>query len=388
MALKIIRTGEPVPVETLNVFLYGQPGTGKTSVGYTFRRPLVLDFDNGAHRSRQHGKGTTVRIENWGDVSDLMRSDLIGQHDTIVVDTVGRALDYAGVWLVEQNPKLGTSRGLSLQGYGELKGLFTNWVKALNTRGKTVVFIAHDREDKSGDEVLHRPDVTGGSYAEVMKVADFVGFVHRHAGGVVLGFNPNGAIDYVAKDSARLGNVAVPDLDAVPDFGAQLLEQMFGAFVRETTEHRDRAELTHRWGLVVQNVDTLDDVRDAQELAREELQGQPESVRRAVGKLLHARALELGFQYDRETREYYDPNPKPEPLREHGFPPDPEPEPPKAKAKAKKPAPDPEPAPAEATAPRVDMNTGEVLDFQEPGELFPAHDTDRNRYTNSKEAKP
>lgn len=386
MALKIIRTGDPVPVETLNVFLYGQPGTGKTSVGYSFARPLLLDFDNGAHRSRQHHKGTTVRIEGWGDVSDLMRSDLIGEHDTIIVDTVGRALDYAGVWLVEQNPKLGTSRGLSLQGYGELKGLFTNWVKALNTRGKTVVFIAHDREDKSGDEVLHRPDVTGGSYAEVMKVADFVGFVHRHAGGVVLGFNPNGSVDYVAKDSARLGNVPVPDLDAVPDFGAQLLARMFEAFDTDNAEHRQRSELTERWGAIVANLETLDDVRDAQEMAGAELEGVAESVRRAVGKILHERALALGLKYDRESRSYYDPNPKPEPLREHGFPADPEPEQPKAKGKAKKPAPDPEPEPADAPAPRVDMSTGEVLDDDaEPGELFPDHDNDRNRYATTQE---
>lgn len=50
MTLRITRSADPITVERLNVCIYAQPGIGKTSLGFTADAPLLLDFDQGAHR--------------------------------------------------------------------------------------------------------------------------------------------------------------------------------------------------------------------------------------------------------------------------------------------------------------------------------------------------
>lgn len=45
MALRIISANEPMKVDQLVVTIYGQPGVGKTSLGFTAESPLLLDFD-------------------------------------------------------------------------------------------------------------------------------------------------------------------------------------------------------------------------------------------------------------------------------------------------------------------------------------------------------
>src|SRR5690606_9551046 len=87
MALKITRATDPIRVERLNVCLYGQPGAGKTSLAFTASRPLLLDFDQGAHRAA--GRKDTVQVHHWGDVAGIAAGDL-SEFDTIIVDTAGR----------------------------------------------------------------------------------------------------------------------------------------------------------------------------------------------------------------------------------------------------------------------------------------------------------
>ena len=90
MGLTIIRAADPIRVERLNLVLYAQPGIGKTSLAFTADLPLLLDFDNGAHRAAN--RKDTVRITNWSDVADITAADL-APFKTVIVDTAGRALD-------------------------------------------------------------------------------------------------------------------------------------------------------------------------------------------------------------------------------------------------------------------------------------------------------
>jgi len=52
------------------------------------------------------------------------------------------------------------------------------------------VLIAHDKEEGDADSKSVRPDITGGSYSEVMKVSDFVGYLAMSGKTRVLDFNP------------------------------------------------------------------------------------------------------------------------------------------------------------------------------------------------------
>src|SRR5690606_38238567 len=54
MALKITKASDPLTVEQLIVCIYGPPGLGKTTLGFSARKPLLLDFDRGAHRAAEN----------------------------------------------------------------------------------------------------------------------------------------------------------------------------------------------------------------------------------------------------------------------------------------------------------------------------------------------
>src|SRR5207248_775075 len=86
-----------------------------------------------------------------------------------------RALDVLTQDIIQGNPKMGRGGALSLQGYGELRSRFTAWVKFVRAFGLDVVLLAHADEQRSGDEVIERLDVQGGSKNEIYKSADVMG---------------------------------------------------------------------------------------------------------------------------------------------------------------------------------------------------------------------
>lgn len=213
MSLKITRATDPLTIERLNVCIYGQPGAGKTSLAFTASRPLLLDFDNGAHRAA--GRKDTVQVRAWGDVANISDSDL-DDFDTIVVDTAGRALDCLATDIMRRNPKAGRGGALTLQGYGTLKAEFVAFLKLLNGFGKDVVLIAHMDEQRNGDDIIERLDVQGGSKGEIYKAADAMGRVFVKGGARQLDFSPReGAF---GKNPGQLDVLEIPHPDRDPAF--------------------------------------------------------------------------------------------------------------------------------------------------------------------------
>jgi hypothetical protein len=299
MALHITNQGERVPVGAITAMIYGQPSTGKTSLGFTCKNALVLDFDGGAHRSQQSHLGTTIRIDSWADVEQVM-VDYVPKFDTIVIDTVGSALDYIAAHVIATNPKMGTAKGtLTMQGWGELKAVTSQWTKRMNVAGKDVLFIAHHKEEKEGDLTKRRPDIAGSSYGLVLKNADFVGFTQiNEANKRVIGFAPTN--DYFAKDSAKLGIVEIPDLDEVPDFGATLMQRMRQAFAQQSEEHQDALQAVTNWNATIaqwSNAETVNaDIEAIKSLV--------EPIATQVRRMASVKAKELNLVYDKKAEQY------------------------------------------------------------------------------------
>jgi len=187
--MRIIKAIDAIPVDHPVFLLFGQPGIGKSSLGYSAKDPLCLDFDRGAHRAAN--RRDTLVIDQWEDVIELMENrDALAPYSTIVTDTVGRCLDVMTAHIAKTDPKKAPGGNPTLQGWGQLKNNFRTWVSAMRSLGKDVLLIAHDKEDKDGDTRVVRPDIAGGSYGEVMKVADFVGYMYMSGKDRVLDFNP------------------------------------------------------------------------------------------------------------------------------------------------------------------------------------------------------
>lgn len=220
--MRIIKADEPLLVNSIKILFYGEPGAGKTSLAFSVKNPICYDFDEGAHRSGF--RKDVWQFDSWGEAAAITASDL-RIYDSIIIDTVGRQLDLIAAHVIRNNNKLSTRAGnLTLQGYGELKSVFAQWVKRITTMGKDIIFVAHNKEEKDGDSVIMRPDIQGSSYGEVFKIADGIAYARIINNRRTVDFQPTE--QHVGKDTARIGLVEIPNLTDQPAFGADLIQRI------------------------------------------------------------------------------------------------------------------------------------------------------------------
>lgn len=258
MALKITRSTDPIKVERLNLCLYGPPGIGKTSLAFTAERPLLLDFDQGAHRAAN--RKDAVRVTSWSDVADMSAADL-EPYATVIVDTAGRALDQLTADIIRRNPKAGRGGALTLQGYGTLKAEFVAWLKALNTFGKDVILIAHMDEQRNGDEIIERLDVQGGSKGEIYKAADAMGRLLIREGKRVLNFSPTDAA--FGKNPGQLEPLEVMHPDRDPEFLAKVVQSIKDRLNALTADQAEAQKLLEGWRARIAGMGSADDFNGA-----------------------------------------------------------------------------------------------------------------------------
>ena len=223
MPIKIIRSIEPIHIDFIAVCLYSMPGIGKTTVGQTAEDPLTLDFDKGIHRAKN--RKDSIICTSWADIEDLQRDDL-DPYKTIVVDTVGRAIDALCVDIIAANPKRGAGGALDLKGWGIAKQRFTAWLNMLKSWGLDIVLIAHMDEKQEGDILKERLDVQGGSKAEIYKTVDAMGKLYIDGKNRMLDFSPREGS--LGKNPGQLDILTVKDPTLDPTFLATTIAKIKG----------------------------------------------------------------------------------------------------------------------------------------------------------------
>ncbi|WP_409475569.1 ATP-binding protein [Stenotrophomonas sp. Y-13] len=291
MALRIIRSTDPITVSRLNLCIYAAPGLGKTSISFTADKPLLLDFDRGAHRAAN--RKDTVQVDRWEDVANITADDL-ADFNTVVVDTAGRALDVLTADIIRRNPKAGRGGALTLQGYGTLKAEFVAWLKHLNSLGKDVVLIAHMDEQRNGDEIIERLDVQGGSKGEIYKAADAMGRLSIRDGKRMLNFSPTDS--QFGKNPGQLDPLEVPHPERAPEFLAGVIQKIKDKLNAMTEEQREAQAALEKWRTNLADVEDADGINGLLDAAK--------SSSRAAQILLHDRATALGLTFDKKAGEY------------------------------------------------------------------------------------
>jgi hypothetical protein len=298
--MRIIKAVEAIPVEHPVFLIFGQPGIGKTSLGYSCRDPLLRDYDRGAHRAAN--RRDTLLIESWADVVASNDAAVLAPYASVVEDTVGRCLDFITANIAETEPKKAPGGNLSLQGFGALKTRFRQHIVTLRTQGKDVLLIAHDKEDKDGDTRIVRPDITGGSYSEVMKVADFVGYLSMNGRDRVLDFNPTDR--WVGKNPAGWAPFKVPAVTKATTFMAELYDRGREALGKISDESATVAALVADWRTRLANMTTPKELTDAIKPANE----LSATVMPQVKKLMKDRAEALHFTFDPQAHAFVAPS--------------------------------------------------------------------------------
>jgi len=290
--MKIIKATEPITVEHPVFLIFGQPGICKSSLGYSTKDGLTLDFDKGAHRAAN--RKDTLVIDKWADVIELMESpDVLEPYASLTVDTVGRCLDVMIAHLASADPKKFPGGNPSQQGWGQLKNTFRTWMSNLRAKGKDVLLIAHDKEDKDGDTRVVRPEIVGGSYAEVMKVSDFVGYCYMNGRERVLDFNPTDR--WIGKNPAGWKPLVVPPVAKAQTFMADLFDHGRMALGAISEESAAITAAVADWRTKIENCSKADECTALVEPIN--AVGKPLIVAPVKG-LLRDRAKALGLTYD------------------------------------------------------------------------------------------
>jgi len=291
--LRITKSCEPIKVEQIVMTLYAVPGIGKTSTACTADKCLLLDFDNGSYRAKN--RGDVVQIAAWTDVTDITEADL-KPYATVAVDTAGRALDVLSAHIMKSNPKAATRAGaLSLQGYGELKAVFTTWTKLIRSFGKDVVLLSHSDEQKDGDDLRERLDIQGGSKNEIYKASDAMGRLYMRNGKRVLNFSPSDTA--FGKNPAQLPPIEVPDFADKPRFLADLIAQTKTALNTMSSQAVAAAGLLDEWQIAVNECDEANDFTGMIEQAK----ALDPSVRDNAKKMLVKAAKAKGIAFDKKA---------------------------------------------------------------------------------------
>lgn len=292
MALRIIKSDDPIQINQLVIVNYGAPGLGKSTLGFTADNPLLLDFDRGAHRAAN--RKDSVPVDSWGDAATITPEDL-KPYDTVVVDTTGRALDYLTADIIKRNPKMGRGGALTLQGYGALKAEFTAWLKSLKVIGKDVVLLAHSSEEKNGDDIIERLDVQGGSKGEIYKSADAMGRLYLANGKRTLSFSPTDTA--FGKNPGNLSPVSVEDVATNPSTLSEVIQSIKDNINQLTEEQKRRQAIIADWKAKIQEAQTPDDfnqmVPDVKKADKEILS--------IIKGELHKTAKAQGFVYDKSN---------------------------------------------------------------------------------------
>ena len=309
VAIKITKASDTIRVDTLTTLILGNPGIGKSTLANTAEKPFVLAFDEGWYRALRRPDG--VRVTSWKDIESLEKSDLSG-YKTLVVDTVGHCLDSIVQDILINEPGLGNSGTLKIQGYGRLKTRFVNWLRMVRGWGMNVILIAHAIEEKQGDDVRLRVDGAGSGKEEVYKVADLMGRVWSHNNKRFLSFDPSD--NGFGKNPAGLPAEAIPDANSVPDYMAQR--------IRATCDHLSKASEEgvseqKRLDGVRDLITSLDGITAFDTIVTRMVESNAPKADRG---LLMAEAKKRGYEFDRETKKFVDPNATaPQPESEEAF---------------------------------------------------------------------
>lgn len=297
MAARLIQPTDAIEVSHLCVLIYGQPGARKTSLAQTADEPITFAFDQGVYRA--YGRKAAVLFDTWADVIGFDTRP----YKTIVVDTVGMCLDKLAVSVIAANAKNGNKLGgLSLPGFGVLKEQFKQWVSTCRERKQDLVFVAHEKDEKNGDDTYYRPDIVGSSYATLMNVCDLVGYLHFEGGRRVVDFAPSDRFMAKVPPWDRDAHIELPDFGREPRFLGDLIREAKASMGRVSEASAAVAQVVAGWQERLAADPSLADFNGfLADPALKELKG---GVKAQVWALFEQHAKAAGWAFDKAAKQF------------------------------------------------------------------------------------
>ena len=306
----IKRPSELSVKDTLSVLIYGQPGIGKTTFGVSAPSAVLFDYDGGVQRINGAHQVPTLQPTSWENTSLALQEiqNEMPEIKTIVIDTVGKMLDYMSAYIIKNDPKMAMRDGsLSLKGYGVRKTMFVNFIKQLALMGKNVIFIAHEREERRGEDTFKRPEIGGSSANDLIKELDLVGYMYAVGKERFITFDP--AEYYYAKNTCNLpAAIKIPvvvDEQGMGKTNAVMTNIVISYKAAQEKRQEMTAEYEQLLGVIDETVASATDAESLNEAMAKVFAFMPiyDSVLRAQ-KAVAKKGKELGLTYNNISKKY------------------------------------------------------------------------------------
>ena len=301
------------PAEMINelnkfrVLIAGYPGIGKTTLGLSAPKPLLIDVDFGINRTMASVRKDYIQPESYDELLNDLKGDL-SEYETIVIDTGGKLLDLMKAYVIKNDIKNAKKDGtLSLQGYGAVGREFTRFMNYIYfDLRKHCVIIFHAVEEKQDEETKLRILVEGSTKNTVWQNVELGGFIEMRGNKKTIGFD--NCERYFAKSSFGIkGNYTIPELDGTQqnDFLTKLFEQANKNIQEESkvfeAERKEYQEVMDKYVPVIENmtVETVQEISDLMQTIEHKLTSKKELSNRFLEKL-----KSLNMQWNKEKQQY------------------------------------------------------------------------------------
>lgn len=281
--------------EGIAIEIFGEAGLGKTTIALTTPNCILIDCDKG-HKRAGIFKSTLVIQKGWKEVLELTPE--IMKFDNIILDTAKAALeDFLMSYVIENDFKLARNK---LQMYGAIADEFKKWIAPMRLSGKNLIFITHSKDEKEGDTILKYPDVTGGSYALLLRIADQVGYMHTENNKRVIRFTPTDR--NVGKDTAQIGTISVPDI------GTPSFDNFMGSVIQMVKDKMNErvAAITKKQSVITDFEATLAEVTTPEQLTVQlaNIATMPTNIQTLAKQMLAKRAKDIGAAYSKANSKF------------------------------------------------------------------------------------
>ena len=293
----------------IRILIAGFPGIGKTSLGLSAPKPLLIDADRGIDRVQAKNRTDFIQPETYDELLQDLKSDL-SDYETLVFDTGGKLLDLMKPYVIRQDSKNGQKDGntLSMKGYGAVGKEFQRLMDyAFYELDKNVVVIFHAKEDKDGEATKLRILVEGATKDNVWQPMDLGGFMEMYNNKRTIGFS--NCERYFAKGTHGVnGIIELPDLNdpSVPNtFLTDLFKKVNDNILNEQKYFEEQKEKYEKVMKEItpiiekMTIDTLDEVTEKMKSVEHILTSEKELKFKFKQKL-----TELNIVWNAKTKKY------------------------------------------------------------------------------------
>lgn len=301
------------PAEMINtenrfrVLIAGYPGIGKTTLGLSAPKPLLIDVDFGINRTMASVRKDYIQPETYEDLLNDLKGDL-SEYETIVIDTGGKLLELMKNYVIKNDIKNAKKDGtLSLQGYGAVAREFTRFMNYIYFElRKHCVIIFHAVEEKQDEDTKLRILVEGSTKNTVWQNVELGGFIEMRGNKKTIGFD--NCERYFAKSSFGIkGLHEITELNGnIPnDFLTRMFEQANKNIQEESKvfeiERKEYQEVIDKYIPVIDKmtVENVQEVSDLMQTIEHKLTSKKELTDRFKKRL-----VSLNMQWNKETKQY------------------------------------------------------------------------------------